>query len=358
MLDISHCPYVRKAYLNGTMEEYSTDYGTIRSYVYSESGGSYYFEVDGGTVITAELQPATVTGISLDLQDKISVQFKILPDDNVAYAELSVQKPDGSFAAPVKVVLDKNSSVYRPGENRFVVKYSDITTKMISQGVKLTVYDKKGFPMDIYRTTNETLYTEADPLVYSAADWCNAAIARYGTDKTQKAAWLAMAVLNLGGEAQKYFDNYNSAHPANPNGYLAADMTSFTKNAVYDLYVSDAKAKDKGYSGITLDLAADTRLRVKFNANVAVSVDGSTKTLVKEGDKYVLDITGLKCIDLDQMFTVVFKGTDGSNINMRMCALSWSNAAYDALKSNPNHQTLKLAKAVALYSAAAENYFK
>ncbi|MBQ9890852.1 MAG: hypothetical protein IJM39_05520, partial [Firmicutes bacterium] len=66
----------------------------------------------------------------------------------------------------------------------------------------------------------------------------------------------------------------------------------------------------------------------------------------------------LRCIDLDQFFKVKFKATDGSEITLDMCALSWSNAAYDALGSNPDNQTLKVAKAVALYSAAAENYFK
>ncbi|MBQ9891353.1 MAG: InlB B-repeat-containing protein [Firmicutes bacterium] len=302
---------------------------------------------------------ATVTGISLDLQDKISVQFKIQPDEDLAYAELALQNPDGSFEEPVKVVLDKaDTSVYRTGEDRFVLRFSEITTRMISQGVKLTVYNKDGEVLDIYRTSNEKTYTKDDPLIYSAADWCRAAIDRYGTDKTQKAAWLAMAVLNLGGESQKYFEDYNSGNPANPNGYLADDMAAFSKNALFDQYISDANAKKKGYSGMTLDLAADTRLRVKFTANVAVSVDGEPATLVKEGDKYVLDITGLRCIDLDQFFEIKFKATDGSEITMNMCALSWSNAAYDALGSNPNHQTLKLAKAVCLYSQAAENYFK
>ncbi|MBQ9890851.1 MAG: carboxylesterase family protein [Firmicutes bacterium] len=300
----------------------------------------------------AETQTATVTGISLDLQDKISIQFKIQEDENVDYAELALQKIDGTFEEPVKVVLENAAG------GVYTVKYSEITTRMISQGVKLTVYDKNGNAMDIYRKTNDKTYTKDDPLVYSAADWCNAAIEHYGPDKTQKTAWLAMSVLNLGGEAQKYFDDYNPGNPANPKGYLADDMAAFKKDAAYDLVVSDAAYKQKGYSGMSLDLAADTRLRVKFNAEVEVTVDGKAGTLVKEGDKYVLDITGLRCIDLDQFFKVIFKATDGSEITMDMCALSWSNAAYDALGSNPDNQTLKLAKAVALYSAAAENYFK
>ena len=354
-LDISGCPKLMQAYKEGTVIKFNG----YTQYQLLQPTAEYSLVIDNNVQIVQALKTATVTGISLDLQDKISVQFKIQPDDNMAYAELSVQKPDGSFDTPVKVVLNKaDTSVYKASEDKFVVKYSEITTKMITQGVKLTVYDKSGNVMNIYRKTNDKTYTKADPLVYSAADWCKAAIERYGTDKTQKAAWLAMAVLNLGGEAQKYFDNYNPGNPANPKGYLADDMASFTKNAAYNQYISDANAKKKGYSGMTLDLAADTRLRVKFTANVAVTVDGNARTLVKEGDKYVLDITGLRCIDLDQFFTVVFKGTDGSNITMRMCALSWSNAAYDALKASPNHQTLRLAKAVALYSAAAENYFK
>ena len=135
-------------------------------------------------------------------------------------------------------------------------------------------------------------------------------------------------------------------------------MAAFKKDAAYDLVLSDANAKQKGYSGITLDLAEETRLRVKFKANVAATVDGKAGTLIEEGGKYVLDITGLRCIDLDQFFEVQFKGTDGSTITMKLCALSWSNAAIDALGSDANNQTVKVAKAVALYSAAAENYFK
>ncbi|MBQ9891355.1 MAG: hypothetical protein IJM39_08080 [Firmicutes bacterium] len=330
-------------------------------YEFDTDDEACYLGVDKDVSVVYEslMKTSTVTGVSLNLQDKISVQFKILPDENVSYAMVRVQNTDGSLAEPLAVALDKNDpNVYRADEDRFVVAYSDITTKMINQGIKLTVYDKSGIPMNVYRTSNETTYTPVEPLIYSAADWCNAAIEKYGTDKTQKAAWLAMAVLNLGGESQKYFENYNPDNPANPNGYLADDMAAFSKNALFDQYISDANAKKKGYSGMTLDLAADTRLRVKFTANVAVTVDGKPATLIKEGDKYVLDITGLRCIDLDQFFEVSFKATDGSTINMRMCALSWSNAACDALGSDPNHQTLKLAKAVALYSVAAENYFK
>ncbi|MBQ9890498.1 MAG: cadherin-like beta sandwich domain-containing protein [Firmicutes bacterium] len=319
----------------------------------------FLIDEEAATVVIESVFTATVTGISLDLQDKISVQFKIQPDDNLAYAELELQNPDGTFEEPVKVVLDKaDTSVYKAAEDKFVIRYSEITTRMITQGVKLTVYDKSGNAMNIYRTTNEKTYTNSDPLIYSAADWCNAAIEKYGTDKTQKAAWLAMAVLNLGGEAQKYFENYNPENPANPKGYLADDMAAFKKDAAYDLVLSDANAKQKGYSGITLDLAEETRLRVKFKANVAATVDGKAGTLIEEGGKYVLDITGLRCIDLDQFFEVQFKGTDGSTITMKLCALSWSNAAIDALGSDANNQTVKVAKAVALYSAAAENYFK
>ncbi|MBQ9891356.1 MAG: hypothetical protein IJM39_08085 [Firmicutes bacterium] len=360
VLDISKCPKLIKAYTEGKKNEMVDEGFVTVSYTYENDDAYYYLHVDGAVnIITETVNVATVTGISLDLQDKISVQFKIQPDDNVAYAELSVQKPNGSFDTPVKVVLNKaDTSVYKAAEDKFVVRYSEITTKMISQGVKLTVYDKSGNAMDIYRTTNDKTYTQADPLVYSAADWCKAAIAHYGPDKTQKTAWLAMAVLNLGGEAQKYFEDYNPGNPANPNGYLADDMAAFKKNAAYDQYISDANAKKKGYSGMTLDLAADTRLRVKFTDNVAVTVDDKAGTLIKEGDKYVLDITGLRCIDLDQFFKVGFKGTDGSEITMDMCALSWCNAAMDKLASEPKNQTLRLAKAVNIYSEAAEYYFK
>ena len=54
----------------------------------------------------------------------------------------------------------------------------------------------------------------------------------------------------------------------------------------------------------------------------------------------------------------MFKGTDGSDITMDMCALSWCNAIMDKYGSDANNQTVKLAKAIAIYSAAAENYFK
>ena len=303
----------------------------------------------------AELKTATVTGISLNLEDKISVQFKIQPDENMAYALLELQKPDDSFEDPVKVVLDKSdATVYKEAEDRFVVKYSEITSKMISQGVKLTIFDKDDVPMDIYRTTNKVTYTQAEPLIYSAATWSNDAIAALGTDTSNKVVFLAMAVLNFGGEAQKALGDYNPDHPANPKGYLADEMAALKKDPAFDLVISDANAKQKGYSGMTLDLAEQTKLRIKFNSNVAVKLGGKPATLKQEGSKYVLDITGLKCYDLEDPYEIEFTGIDGSTITLKACALSWSNLVFDANSA----EFLPLAKAVYLYSQASVNYFR
>ena len=167
---------------------------------------------------------------------------------------------------------------------------------------------------------------------------------------------MAMALLNFGQEAQKYFKDFNSDAPSNPNGYLAADMSSFKVDTANN-NVESTNARKYGFSGSALDLAADTTLRVKFNGNYAVKLDGKTASTILDSGKYVLDITGLRCIDLDQKFKVTFTG-DGGSGTLTLSALGWCNAIIDKFGLDDTNQSSRLARAVCLYSQAAENYFK
>ena len=307
----------------------------------------------------SQTRPAVqLDGVSLELAKKISVRFKLQVPDFADHAEVYFEADKdadgGAYSEKrISVDLDKSTSrYYSASAGKFIIDFPEITSKEMMDHVRLVVFDRSGEPMDIYRVTKKTLYL--DKIDYCAADWCNDAIAALGADKSNEISYLAMAVLNYGSESQKHF-KYNEDKPADPNRYLAEDMAAVTKNSAYDMYMSDSNAKDKGYSGITLDLAADTRLRVKFKENVPVRLNGKSASLAYESSsgKYVLDITGLRCMDLDEQFTVAFTGTDGSEITLGMCALSWSNLVMDAKAE----EFVPLAKAVYLYSRAAENYF-
>ncbi|MBQ9891351.1 MAG: S8 family serine peptidase [Firmicutes bacterium] len=301
-------------------------------------------------------------GVSLELADKISVRYKLhvpeFADHAEIYFEADRDTSGNAYAAPWKTItLDpSDSTYYDAAKGQFVIAFPEITSREMMDHVRLVVYDKDGQPLDIYRTTKQALY--AGKIDYCAADWCGDVFARYGEDASHKSVRMAMAVLNFGAEAQKYFDDYNSDKPANPKGYLADEMSALEPDPQYDLKGNVEEARKYGYRSMSLDLAESTSIRLRFEEMLDVSVDGKPAVLMPVEGRYMAVIGNLRSIDLTTMHSVSFTGTDGTERELVMCALSWCNTVFDSFGTDDNVQTVRLAKAVYLYSQAAENYFK
>ena len=130
-------------------------------------------------------------------------------------------------------------------------------------------------------------------------------------------------------------------------------MSAFVPDPANDYILSDPSAKPKWYRSMSLNIAADTTLKLNFMGDYPLTLNGTSTKLVKNGSMYLLDITGLRCVDLDRMIVVRFQPQTGTWVELKVSALSWCNAIIAAdLKV-----AVPLAKAICLYNEAAHAAF-
>ena len=291
----------------------------------------------------------TITKAKLDLQSKIGIRiyFKaphyaqtasiVFEGEEIAY--------DESKAVIMNLTRDGNKN-YNYKTEEFLMVFPEITAKKMTQHVRLTVYDEYGNPIPIYYADENTWHYNG--FEYCAADWANRIIR---TAPSAAAVKMAKALLNYGGNAQVYLNNYKPESPTNPNNYFASENAAVRPAS--DQYAGiPSVAYDMGLDKIKLDLAAETSIRIYFNQPVSVQVDNKNVTVHNSGNTWLVIINGITSRLLDHKYTIDVYCADGSAFGMTYSALSWANDKID----NGPAAAQPTARSLYLYNQAALEY--
>ena len=316
-------------------------------------------EVDNSTMY------ATYVGISLSLQGDLSMNFYI-----DGRSDWTVDIDYDKETAEQKTVKLKDCS-YSSGNKAYKIVFTGIAAKEMTDKVTLTVRDENGTQLRILRKkTGE--FMPGSIVDYSVATWANNKLADPTTREEEIA--LAQAILNYGQAAQENFADdahpygYNLPDkPANPEGYLAAEMAkapaSFI-NTAYDKVVPDNAKELVKYKGATLLLKGALTVRLYFTE----PVNAKLKTVDKETGEvkyttlsvghnstgYYIEKLSVPSKDLDEMWTFVIE-KDGKTCTIQYGALSWCNSKLADPKTSIGE--VNICKALYLYNKAANAYF-
>ena len=298
------------------------------------------------------MQGAVDNGSSLSLRDRIGINIYVeIPDDAEGWTAKIYYEKDGFTEAVSTYNLDKTSkNGYSSKNDEYKFVYSNISAREMTDKVRVKIFDADGNQVKILAKDGSFV----DFIDYCAADWANTMI----NDPTRPAATvnLAKALLNYGGEAQKYFD-YKPELNANAAGYFAAEMAAVTAGDLEAFApVKDSNASAVGSNGISLSLKSEIYLNVYFMKEVTVSaanLNGAKIAVSMSGNKWVAKITGINARNLGNQYTLTIKNGRTTSIQT-YCALSW---AYSIL-SGSSESAKPLAKALYLYQQAAVEYFK
>lgn len=269
---------------------------------------------DGEGWYTVELLPEDVHyAVNLTLRDGIAVNYYIkdvTPDEIHKYrVKYSYVNEDGQTVELEHQYSEED--LYNESDYRF--KMLDLYSWQMGWGIKIKMY---------YGSVESNEYT------YSVRQYLENQIARYGDDP-EKAEFvdLCKAMLDYGAAAQGCFDGRTYIDEAgvthhyrtdaehlvnaktNPENVVNADKPS----EKYDVSVVGTIAGVE-YYGSSLIFGADTSMRVFLTGNVddtvAVSCLDSRGNfracgpVTRSGDRYYFDVKGIKCYELDMMYTI------------------------------------------------------
>ena len=274
-----------------------------------------------------------------------------IPDDAEGWTAKLYYEKNG-FDTPISTyALDKTSANgYSSKNDEYKFVYSDISAKEMTEKVRVKIFDENGAAVAIMAKDGSFV----DSIDFCAADWANTMIS--DPARPAKTVNLAKALLNFGGEAQKYWE-YKPEANANAAGYLAEEMAAVTANDLKPFaQVKDANASAVGSNGISLSLKSETYLNVYFTKEVTVSaanLNGAKIAVSKSGKERVAKITGITAKNLGTQYTLTVKNGNTTS-TQKYCALSW---AYNILDGT-SEKAKPLAKALYLYQQAAVEYFK
>ena len=294
-----------------------------------------------------------ITTCRLELQGKIGIRIYFRAPDNAKTAkvyfedEKTHEYPD---KPEITLSLSKTgNSYYSASQDLFVMIFPKITSRQMTMHIKFEVLDQNGNSLPIYYADEQTYYSGG--FYYSAADWANRIIR---IAPSAEAVTMAKSLLAFGGAAQKYLNNYNPDNPANPNNYMAAEMAALKPDGTLNM-IRPTTVDDLGLTDIRLELAADTAIRLYFNKEVSVQVDGTDATVYKDknSDTWLVIIGNINSRRLDHMHYILITGEGGTAV-LRYSALSWAN---DMIARNIE-EAIPTAKALYLYNQAAKAYIK
>ena len=298
-----------------------------------------------GGYIWINRSPVVVVGKSLSLKGNIAVNFYLdLPQgvlsDEGAYVTINNVRYLVSEAEQSEV---RAATGYRFTAN---VKFAHLTDTLV-----LRVYNGKDEPVLLKDSEGNDL-TETG-FAYRAQDYIE-----YVRANSEDEGLLAVvnALSDLGSLAQAQF-KYNVDSRAD----LVGDLASVTADMVkeHELKLTTADGAGIRYYGSSLLLKDDTTVRHYFTletgeiGDYTFTVDGAELEPAEKGGLYYVDITGIVARDLDKSFHVeVLKGGE-TVIGLDYSALSY---AYTTLSRGKTDTLTELAKAVVLYSEAANAY--
>ncbi len=315
-----------------------------------EAAGTYtdtvVCSVCGEVLSTETKRFVTYIGANLALKGNINMNFYVNAPIDDWTAEMKYEK-DGSTRT-----VDLDSSIYKESSGGFKITFTGIAAKEMTEHVTLVIKDYDGVQVDMYNPKTKAFISE---MPYAIVDYVNLALAE--TDDPKEAD-LMKAILNYGQSAQEQF-GFNLVNPANPEGYLADEMskpvTAFI-NHDYDAVMPENAKTDEAilFVGGSLMLKDATAIRLYFKNEVtSATIDGKTAEVKHNSNGYYVERKDIASKDLDTKYTFKVK-IGGVEYTFIYCALSWCN---ETMSVEEYESDWNICKALYLYNAKANAFF-
>ena len=325
--------------LNVTPESgYTTKSVSVNGTAIEPVEGVYSFTMPTKNVtVTAEFKRVfsdgigeRLTGYSVSLEGDIGVNFYMELDDSVAANENAYMQFTLPNSDTPKVPVSEAAQKTVGGKTYYVFK-CNVSAKDMASEITAQMFDgdKAG-----------TEYT------YSVKDYADYLLERPEVEEYANAAPLVKAMLNYGAASQRYFKEGTAIGEVQ-------DMTDVTVPNTFKFDETNiALPEGVTFEGATLSLKSETTLSLYFKglpADTKFICDGKTVETAKNGEYVVARIRGIKASELENDFTVTFKGESMTYNAMAYC--------YNVLNGDTHDEDLQnVCKALYLYAQAAINY--
>ena len=325
--------------LNVTPESgYTTKSVSVNGTAIEPVEGVYSFTMPTKNVtVTAEFKRVfsdgigeRLTGYSVSLEGDIGVNFYMELDDSVAANENAYMQFTLPNSDTPKVPVSEAAQKTVGGKTYYVFK-CNVSAKDMASEITAQMFDgdKAG-----------TEYT------YSVKDYADYLLERPEVEEYANAAPLVKAMLNYGAASQRYFKEGTAIGEVQ-------DMTDVTVPNTFKFDETNiALPEGVTFEGATLSLKSETTLSLYFKglpADTKFICDGKTVETAKNGEYVVARIRGIKASELENDFTVTFKGVSMTYNAMAYC--------YNVLNGDTHDEDLQnVCKALYLYAQAAINY--
>ncbi len=299
--------------------------------------GVYTVSVEGDTEITADIKKVYADGIgerlkgySVSLEGDIGVNFYMELDESVAASENAYMQFTLPNSDTPKVPVSEAAQKTVGGKTYYVFK-CNVSAKDMASEIKAQIID------------GDKAGTEYK---YSVKDYAEYILEHNEVEEYANAEPLVKAMLNYGAASQRYFKEGTAVGEVQ-------DMTDVTVPNTFKFdEVSTALPVGVTFEGATLSLKSETTLSLYFKglpADTKFICNAKTVETVKNGEYVVARIRGIKASELENDFTVTFKGESMTYNVMAYCYNVLNGGSYDKDLQN-------VCKALYLYAQAAKTY--
>ncbi len=333
----------------------SSDTVTVTATSVLDSTKSASAEVLVEKLVSVDSNLAKLTGHSLSLNGNIAVNFymelseEVVSNEN-AYMHFTLPTQLDGTAKTVKVkVSEADTAVI--DEKTYYVFTCEVSAKEMTGEIKAQMF------ADANNAGEEYTYT-----VKRYADYILSHTDTYG----DKVTALVKAMLNYGAYSQIVFD-YNADKLA--NAFLLEEektLAEITPDANWKAVISSTDGgSDLASFGATLVLKSQTALNVYVKLKENLTLDDVTfyiddvkvdkAALVKNGEYYVLTVSGIKASSLDE--THIFKvENENKNIVLTYGPMSYCYTVLNGSNETYEETLKNVVSALYYFNQAANNY--
>ena len=298
----------------------------------------------GTHTVRAEYNTAArLEGHSLSLGGDIGINFFMSLSDDVRDSQnayMLFTKPDGTTSKVF--VKDIKNSAQTIGSQTYYVFKCGVPAKEMHKSVTAQMY------------INGSAY--GDPMTYSVRDYAEYLIANKELPEFKDAVPVAVAMLNYGAAAQKYF-GVDLSDLANKNldpEYQA--VPSVTASDINKPFGGDALPSGITFEGTSLSLKSETTLSLYFTSSATLNFSCAGRDVVREevGNYQVARIRNINVKELGNELTVTVSTGSGEG-TVTYCPLTYCyNVLSDSTGAYPAELRSVCQALYAYYSAAVE----
>ena len=308
------------------------------------------FESIPGVVTVGSEEPAAPTleiyGTSISLSGAIGLNVYVKPNDEQIADEGFTVKLNGQ-AFPLKDTYDEKT-----GLSRFSLS---LRAKQMGTPVTITAADGEGNAVQLVRAKND--YIPEDSWTCSIVEYVEKTV-EAGTPENLVNLVKAMSTYgNMAQTALSYTDF--PAPKAYPMDDVTADMVS-----KYQAKATAGEATGVQYVGCSVVLDSETDLGIYLKADdgrnlteFTYTVNGKNATLTETKQGTCVMVSNISAKNLDRVYTIVVKDGDKTVLTVKASAMSYVYGALTSTAPTITTEIVNAAKALYLYSEAANTYW-